>query len=265
MMNLLKVFYSCSGKARSTVCFYIVVSGNVKGQIFRNWKKSNAVLAIVTDYSKCGGNFSSMYIPHHYKNENLDEVREFIRHNSFGILVNQLDGMPWATHIPLELERNAQGKEVLVGHIAKANPQWKSFKDQATVLCIFNGPHAYVSSSWYKEEEVPTWNYIAVHVYGTLSILTEEATMEALHRLVEKYEQQSENPVSLQKMSPKTLRQVKGVVGFQIEITTIQAAYKLSQTRTEDHPRIQAELKQRGDAASQAIAEQLTKISNAQE
>ena len=206
-----------------------------------------------------------MYIPHHYKNENLDEVREFIRQNSFGILVNQLNGKPWATHIPLELEKNSQGKEVVVGHIAKANPQWKSFQDKATVLCIFNGPHTYISSSWYKEEEVPTWNYIAVHVYGTLSILTEEATMEALHRLVEKYEQQSENPVSLHSMSPKTLRQVKGVVGFQIEITSIQAAYKLSQTRTEDHSRILTELKQRGDATSQAIAEQMSKASKAEE
>ena len=206
-----------------------------------------------------------MYIPQHYKNENLDEVREFICQNSFGILVNQLDGRPWATHIPLELEKNDRGKEVLVGHIAKANPQWKSFQDRATVLCIFNGPHAYISSSWYKEEEVPTWNYIAVHVYGKLSILTEEATMEVLHRLVDKYEQHAKNPVSLQRMSSKTLRQVKGVVGFQIEIETIQAAYKLSQTRAEDHPRILAELKQRDDATSQAIAEQLSKISNTEE
>ena len=206
-----------------------------------------------------------MYIPHHYKNENLEEIKEFIRQNSFGILVNQLDGIPWATHIPMELETNADGKDVLVGHIAKANPQWKSFRDQATVLCIFNGPHAYISSSWYKEEEVPTWNYIAVHVYGTLSTLTEAATMEALHRLVDKYEKQSKNPVSLQRMSPKTLRQVKGVVGFQIEISSIQAAYKLSQTRREDHPKILTELKQREDAASQAIATQISKISKAQE
>ncbi len=206
-----------------------------------------------------------MYIPHHYKNENLEEVKAFIRQNSFGILVNQLDGTPWATHIPLELETNAEGKDVLVGHIAKANPQWKSFKDKATVLCIFNGPHAYISSSWYKEEEVPTWDYIAVHVYGKLSTLTEAATMEALHRLVDNYERQSKNPVSLQRMSPKTLRQVKGVVGFQIEISSIQAAYKLSQTRTEDHPQILAELKQQEDAGSHAIATQISKISKAKE
>ena len=65
-----------------------------------------------------------MYIPHHYKNENLEEVKDFIKENSFGILVNQVDGKPWATHIPLELEQDGKGNAVLVGHIAKANPQW---------------------------------------------------------------------------------------------------------------------------------------------
>ena len=195
-----------------------------------------------------------MYIPHYYKNENLTEVKDFIRQNSFGILVNILDGIPWAAHIPLELDVDSEGNEVLTGHIAKANPQWKSFSDTSEVLCIFNGPHAYVSSSWYKEEEVPTWNYIAVHVYGKLKILNEEETMEVLHKLVEKYEKDSKNPISLSQMSPKTLKQVKGVVGFQIRIMDIQAAYKLSQTRSQDHPKIISELSER-DSSSQMISQ----------
>ena len=178
------------------------------------------------------------------------------KENSFGILVNQVDGKPWATHIPLELEEN-----ILEGHIAKANPQWRSFSDQTQVLCIFNGPHAYVSSSWYQEEEVPTWDYIAVHVYGKLTILDEESTMQSLHRLVNKYETRSENPISLANMSPKTLRQVKGVVGFQIEISDIQAAYKLSQTRQDDHAAIIKNLKERGVTESE-IARQIKKHSN---
>ncbi len=198
-----------------------------------------------------------MYIPNHYKNENLDEIKDFLVNNSFGILINLLEGKPWATHIPLELTKNANGKDILEGHIAKANPQWKSFRDSQDVLCIFNGPHAYVSSSWYKKEEVPTWNYVAVHIYGKLKILDEEQTMQALHRLVEKYEQESKNPISLKEMSPKTLRQVKGVVGFQIEISEIQAAYKLSQTRPEDHSKIIEELEERSDAGSQQIAKNM--------
>ena len=201
-----------------------------------------------------------MYIPHYYKNENLIEVKEFIKQNSFGILVNQVDGKPWATHIPLELETKNE-KDVLVGHIAKANPQWKSFNQESQVLCIFNGPHAYVSSSWYEEEEVPTWNYIAVHIYGKLSILNEEATMASLHRLVNKYESNSDQPLSLHDLSPKTLRQVKGVVGFSIEIEEIQAAYKLSQTRKDDHAAIIKQLKERGVTETE-IARQIKKQSD---
>lgn len=198
-----------------------------------------------------------MYIPHYYKNENLDEVKDFIRQNGFGILINHLDGKPWATHIPLELEKDENDDEVLTGHLAKGNVQWKAFKKTSQVLCIFNGPHTYISSSWYQEEEVPTWDYIAVHVYGNVKILDEDETMASLHRLVDKYERQSKKPVSLKEMSPKTLRQVKGVVGFQLKIEEIQAAYKLSQTRTQDHPRIVSELEQRGDAASRAVADEI--------
>lgn len=195
-----------------------------------------------------------MYIPHYYKNENLDEIKDFLIQNSFGILINTVEGKPWGTHIPLELDTNAKGQDILVGHIAKANPQWKNFNNPTEVLCIFNGPHSYVSSSWYKEEEVPTWNYVAVHVYGKVTILDEEQTMASMYKLVDKYEQNSKNPISLDRMSPKTLRQVKGVVGFQIEITEIQAAYKLSQTRVDDHPKIISELNETSDPGSKAIA-----------
>lgn len=200
-----------------------------------------------------------MYIPEHQKNENLFEIKKFILQNSFGILVSQLNAKPWATHIPLELESDENGNDVLTGHIAKANPQWKDFDENDEVLCIFNGPHAYVSSSWYQEEEVPTWNYVAVHVYGKLRILDEQAVMASLHRLVDRYEQDSEHPISLNNMSPQTLKQVKGIVGFQIEITDIQAKYKLSQNREHDHPKIIQELEKRKDAGSSGIAKMMKK------
>jgi len=200
-----------------------------------------------------------MYIPEQYKNENLSEVRNFLTENSFGILVSQVDGKPWATHIPLELDSDDEGNEILVSHIAKANPQWKHFSEATEVLCIFNGPHSYVSSSWYKEEEVPTWNYISVHVYGTLKIIDEQAVIASMHKLVDKYEQQSECPVSINNLSSKTMRQVKGVVGFQIKITEIQAAKKLSQGREHDHPKIIEELGKRG-ADAMAISKEMKKL-----
>jgi transcriptional regulator len=195
-----------------------------------------------------------MYTPSHYKNENLDEVREFLKQNSFGILINQTDGRPWATHIPLELDVDDEGKDILAGHISKANPQWKSFKGNEEVLAIFNGPHSYISSSWYKEEEVPTWNYIAVHVYGKIQILNDEAVLDSLHKLVDKYEKASTNPVSINNLSHKTMRQIKGIVGFQIGITDIHATYKLSQTRPEDHPKIIEELQKANNPGSLEIA-----------
>jgi transcriptional regulator len=200
-----------------------------------------------------------MYIPEQYKNENISEVRKFITENSFGILVSQVDGKPWATHIPLELDSDNEGNDILVSHIAKANPQWKQFSEATEVLCIFNGPHSYVSSSWYKDEEVPTWNYISVHVYGTLKIIDEQAVIASMHKLVDKYEQNSECPISINNLSSKTMRQVKGVVGFQIKITEIQAAKKLSQGREQDHPRITEELEKRGPD-SIAISKEMKKL-----
>ncbi len=203
-----------------------------------------------------------MFTPTHYRNEDINEIKDFLVHNSFGILVNQVDGKPWATHIPLELDVDLNGNDILVGHIAKANPQWKYFEANTQVLCIFNGPHSYVSSSWYKEEEVPTWNYIAVHVYGTLEIQTEEELLASLHKLVDKYEKDSKEPISIHDMSAKTMRQIKGVVGFQIKIADIQATYKLSQGREQDHPKIIAELEQR-DSGSKAVAKTMKKTNNA--
>lgn len=200
-----------------------------------------------------------MYTPPYYKNEDTAKVKNFLKSNSFGILVNIADGKPWATHIPLELDVDKEGKDVLVGHIAKANPQWRYFKDTEEVLFIFNGPHSYVSSSWYKEEEVPTWNYIAVHIYGKLKILDEAAVLESMHKLVEKYEKNVKDPISLHQMSPKTMRQIKGVVGFEISITDIQATYKLSQTRPHDHSKIIQELKETSDCGAHAIADAMNK------
>ncbi|MBO0592380.1 FMN-binding negative transcriptional regulator [Cellulophaga sp. E16_2] len=200
-----------------------------------------------------------MFTPKYYQQTDLKEIKEFLVENSFGILVNQVDNKPWATHIPLELTIDEDGSDILVGHIARANPQGKHFSENNTVLCIFNGPHSYISSSWYKEEEVPTWNYIAVHVYGKLSILSEKEVMASMHKLVNKYEKKSKNPISLNDMSDKTLRQVKGVIGFKIKINDIQATYKLSQTRPEDHEKIIDELEASKNPSACAIAQSMKK------
>lgn len=196
-----------------------------------------------------------MYIPTHYKNENLEEVRSFIAANSFGILITNKDGRSHATHIPIELMQNGSGEWVLQGHIAKANPQWKHFTDEQEILAVFNGPHAYVSSSWYDFEEVPTWNYVSVHIYGKIKIIEGEALYNSLKLLVDKYEANSKNPLKIENLSKKTMRQVHGIVGFEIQIDDILAAYKLSQTHNDkNYHNVTEELENTGDSGSIEIA-----------
>lgn len=201
-----------------------------------------------------------MFIPNYYKNENIEEVKSFLYENSFGILISQNDGKISGTHIPMELDTDENGKDVLLGHIAKANPQSKNLKNEEEVLAIFNGPHSYISSSWYQKENVPTWNYIAVHVYGTIKIQEPEELLDSLKKLVDKYEQNSENPVSVEKMSRKTLRQMDSIVGFSIKLDEIHAAYKLSQNRDDtDYHNITSELEKIGNSNAIGIAEEMKK------
>lgn len=199
-----------------------------------------------------------MYIPSLFNQENQEEIKSFIRHNSFGILVSQVEGKPWATHLPLELEVNVKGEHVLLGHVSRGNRQWREFNKEE-VLAIFNGPHTYISSSWYDHENVPTWNYIAVHVYGKIRIIEGEELLESLKKLVNKYEAHSRNPVTVEGMSKKFLEnELKGITGFEILITDIQAAYKLSQNRdSKNKEKIIEELEIRGDFESRQIADRM--------
>lgn len=198
-----------------------------------------------------------MYIPAHFVNRDDQEILNFIRSNSFGILVSHNANI-LATHIPLEL--SGDGK-ILSGHLSKANPQAKALKDEQEVLCIFNGPHTYISSSWYDHENVPTWNYIAVQVRGKVSLINGEVLYNRLVELVDKFEAASVNPVTVQGMSADYLdRHIKAIVGFDIEIQAIEAAYKLSQNRDKlNHSNIVSELEKRKDHNSWSVAEEMKK------
>lgn len=201
-----------------------------------------------------------MYTPEIYKNENQEEIKKFLQENSFGILINQTNGKLCATHIPLELETSEEGNEILYGHISKENPQWNGFINNDQVLAVFSGPHSYISSSWYDHENVPTWNYIAVHVYGKIKIIEGEAVIESLKKLVDKYEQYSENPVRIEDLSKKTMLQARGIVAFEIEITEIQATKKMSQNRDEKNLKnIISELEKTEDFQSIAVANEMRK------
>ncbi|AKI92832.1 FMN-binding negative transcriptional regulator [Bacillus subtilis] len=197
-----------------------------------------------------------MYIPKYYKITNINEIWDFVKENSFGTIVTTRKGKPIATHLPLQLVQEGD-TYFITGHIAYGNPQWRTFETSEDVLVMFQGPHAYISSSWYKQENVPTWNYQAVHVYGTASILNEEELKQDLTSLLQKYEKHRENPVLWDRLSPQLLEQeLKGIVGFKIRVQEIQAANKLSQNRNEeDYQNIVNKLYEEKDINSQQMAQ----------
>lgn len=164
--------------------------------------------------------------------ENEPEIIEFIKKNAFATLVSQVNGRPWATHLPLVLDQNQSGNPVLHGHLAKANEQWKTLAKNEEVLVLFQGPHAYISSSWYNHENVPTWNYLAVHVYGKIKMIEGEELMHHLKSLVDIYEEGRPNRVQVETMTESYVQsQVRALVGIEIKIEEVQASAKLSQNR----------------------------------
>jgi transcriptional regulator len=201
-----------------------------------------------------------MHIPDLYKNEDKEAIRTFLKANAFGILINQTNGKLWATHIPLELEINKEGEEVLMGHISKENQQWTAFESDDQVLTIFTGAHSYISSSWYDHENVPTWNYSAVHVYGKIKIIEGNAVIDSLTKLVDKYEQNSKCPVRVAELSKKTMMQTRGIVAFEIKIEEIQAQNKMSQNRDDkNYSNIISELEKTENPQSMAVAKEMAK------
>ncbi|MDA7026578.1 FMN-binding negative transcriptional regulator [Bacillus sp. CLL-7-23] len=201
-----------------------------------------------------------MYIPKYFKVTNVDEILDFVQKNSFGTIVTTEKGKPIATHLPLGL--NKQGDDYYIsGHIAYGNPQWRTFETCEDVLVMFQGPHAYISSSWYGHKEVPTWNYQAVHVYGKVSILEKDELIEELKSMMKKYEVHGENPISWDKLSSHLLEsELKGIVGFKIKVEEIQAAYKLSQNQNEtDYLNIIDQLKNEGNPNSKQLASLMEK------
>ncbi|MCY8464013.1 FMN-binding negative transcriptional regulator [Bacillus atrophaeus] len=201
-----------------------------------------------------------MYIPKYYKVTNVDDIWDFVQNNSFGTIVTTAQGKPSATHLPLQLMKEGD-TYYITGHIAYGNPQWRTFETCEDVLVMFQGPHAYISSSWYEKENVPTWNYQAVHLYGTASILNEEELKHDLTMLLQKYEKHRKNPILWDKLSPQLLEsQLKGIVGFKIKVGEIQASYKLSQNRNEtDYMNIIDQLRKKGDPNSKQMAELMEK------
>ncbi len=197
-----------------------------------------------------------MYIPAAFAEHDLTKLHDFIEQNSFGLLVSQVDDLPFATHLPFLLERATGPNGTLVGHMARANSQWRKASGQ-TALAIFSGPHAYISPTWYEAEQVvPTWNYTAVHAYGQIQIIEDKgALLQIVQKMVQVYEQTMPRPWSLDGSSTFVERLLAQIVGFRMEVEKIEGKWKLNQNHpAERHRNVVRALQQRGDENAQAIA-----------
>jgi len=197
-----------------------------------------------------------MYMPTAFDEPDLTKLHDFIEQNSFGLLVSQIEGLPFATHLPFLLERTTGPHGTLVGHMARANPQWRETGGQ-TALAIFSGPHAYISPTWYEAEQVvPTWNYIAVHAYGRVQIVEDEgALLDIVERSVRVYEQAMPRPWSFDPSSTFVKRMVTQIVGFRIEVQKIEGKWKLNQNHpVERRQKVVRALQQQGGENAQAVA-----------
>ena len=195
-----------------------------------------------------------MYSPAYNRLEDRAELLGFMRANSFALLVTGTGGTLHASHLPVMIHEHAD-RIVIDSHMAKNNLQWKEFFDDE-VMVVFSGPHAYVSPRWYEERErVPTWNYAAVHAYGTPRVVLDRK---------DKYDSQRRLIAAL---DPQWLPQfdalraeyvesmLNGIVNLQIAVTRVETRWKLSQNRSRrEQERIAAQLEQSADSAERALA-----------
>lgn len=198
-----------------------------------------------------------MYSPKYNQETDWNTVAAFIRQNGFGLLISTDNGLPVGTHLPIELEEKEPGTFVLRGHIARANPQSATFVAGQPFLVVFTDPHAYISSSWYEKGKIPTWNYIAVHVYGQLRVLDENELVASLTGLMKRYE----TVVKMSDIAEKELQNnLKAIIGFEISMDKVDTRFKLSQNRNDhDYFSVVDHLKENGDDHSRRIAEEMEK------
>jgi transcriptional regulator len=200
-----------------------------------------------------------VYIPAAFAEPDTVKVHEFIRRNSFAVLTSRGESGLVASHLPLLLDADAGPHGHLLGHMARANPQWRDVRGE--VMAIFSGPHAYVSPSWYEEAgTVPTWNYVAVHAYGTFQIVDDRGSLLGiLRRSVLTYESPRPEPWAFDESAPHVETMLKAIVGFRIEITRLEGKWKLSQNHSEERRRkVIRALEARRDENSQSIARMMS-------
>jgi transcriptional regulator len=177
--------------------------------------------------------WANMYVPKAFAVEDVVELQDFMDEFNFATVVTQRDGELTASHIPFVVDRSVQPYGVLRAHVAIRNPQLEDFRSGARALVIFQGPHTYVSPSWYvKPQNVPTWNYTVVHAYGTPRIMDRAGMVALLKNLVGKHEGSLEKPWDFDSEDAFMQKQMPEIAGFEIPIERLQGKFKLNQNRT---------------------------------
>lgn len=177
-----------------------------------------------------------MYVPLHFSQNHVPTLHGLMAQYGFATLVTTMDGIPFASHLPLLVDSGSGEYGALIGHMARANPQWRGFDAGTEALAIFQGPHAYISPSWYpSQQKVPTWNYAAVHAYGAPRIIEDhDDILAVLTRLVAFYESAMAEPWRIDSQTADFRdTQMRGIVAFEIPITRLEGKYKLAQNKPE--------------------------------
>ncbi len=196
-----------------------------------------------------------MYVPSAFAESDTNKLHEFMRRYSFAVLTSHGPGGLIASHLPLLIESGEAPHGQLVGHMARANPHWR--KVEGEVMVVFSGPHAYISPAYYEEEgTVPTWNYVAVHAYGTFQVVDDrDGLLAILRKTVGAYESPRAVPWVFDETAGHVETMLKAIVGFRITLTRLEGKWKLNQNHSaERRARVVRALSIQNDDDLKAIA-----------
>lgn len=204
-----------------------------------------------------------MYQPPHFSNQEWAAISELISENSFATVLSFPENeKPYVNHLPIILSPSEGDDKVLIGHMAKRNPQWKHFVSQPEAMMIFHGPHTYITPQWYKSgRDVPTWNYAVVHLHGKIELLEGfDQQLEILKALTEKYEGSVDDDSLLPEDLQDKSALESAIISFKFFPKKIEAKFKLSQNRpVEDREGVIEGLQTRTDDNSKAIRQLMLK------
>lgn len=200
-----------------------------------------------------------MFLPQLFKVEDFKALIIFLKSNPFATVISSQNDVPYASQVPVMVDV-IDDEIVLSFHLARPNPQNKTLTNNDHVLIQFTGAHGYVSSSWYEQEEVSTWNYQAAQLKGECAVLDQDELMEDLKRLTDQYET-GENARTFDTLSEDVLKQAKGVIGYKVKVREAGLKYKLSQNRSDkDYKNIVLNLRDSDNQDDNRLADEMEKI-----